>query len=150
MLQAYTWPLCSLHSAPPFLGYTMTKTSQFQLIEGLKILELPKNHICVIHSSMLAFGIFEGGLGGTMKCLHEVLGDEATILMPAFTSSFGKTRHWDYHSKAETGALAEYSGKLRGILRTIHSFLFIKLCGSKGKGFRHFPKSIFLWNWLSL
>ena len=70
-----------------------------------------------------------------MKCLHEVLGDEATILMPAFTLSTGKTRHRDYHSKAVTGALAEYFRKLRGTLRTIHPFHSLSVAGPKAKDF---------------
>lgn len=47
----------------------MINTSKLQLLEGTKSLELPKNPILVINSSMLAFGIFEGASGGIMNCL---------------------------------------------------------------------------------
>lgn len=108
----------------------MIKTSQEQLINLLLELDLPRNHVYVIHSSMLKFGLFEGGLAGIMKCLYLVLGAESTILMPAFTLSFGQSRVWDYHnSKAETGALCEYFRKLPTAIRTIHPFHSMAVSG---------------------
>ena len=114
----------------------MIKNSQEELSNILLELKLPKNHVYVIHSSMLKFGLFEGGLPGLMKCLHSVLGTESTILMPTFTLTYGETRTWDYHnSKAETGALCEYFRKLPETLRTIHPFHSMAVSGPLAKRF---------------
>lgn len=108
----------------------MIKTSLTQLTDALRSLKLPANHVYIIHSSMLKFGIIEGGLPGVMNCLKEVLGPEATILMPTFTFSFGRSRVWDYHtSKSEVGALTEYFRKLPNSMRTIHPFHSLAVAG---------------------
>ncbi|MGB9992646.1 AAC(3) family N-acetyltransferase [Massilia sp. SM-13] len=101
----------------------MKKTSKAQLLAALEAMALPRNHVYVVHSSLLKFGLLEGGAAGAMACLEQALGPDATILMPAFTFGYGRSRVWDYYeSKAETGALSEYFRKLPGVQRTIHPF----------------------------
>jgi aminoglycoside 3-N-acetyltransferase len=115
---------------------TLIKTSLAQLSFGLKAMQFPKNHVYIVHSSMLKFGVVEGGLKGILNCLKEALGQSATILMPAFTFSFGDTRVWDYHaSKAETGALTEYFRKLPSSRRTIHPFHSLTVSGPLTEAF---------------
>jgi len=115
---------------------TLIKTSLAQLSFGLKTMMLPKNHVYIVHSSMLKFGVVEGGLKGVFNCLKETLGPSATILMPAFTFSFANTTFWDYHaSKAETGALTEYFRKLPGSRRTIHPFHSLTVSGPLASSF---------------
>jgi len=85
---------------------------------------------------MLKFGLVEGGVRGVMSCLHDVLGPDATILMPAFTFSFGESRVWDYNnSKSEVGALSEYFRKQEGTERTIHPFHSLSVSGKESEQF---------------
>lgn len=85
---------------------------------------------------MLRFGVIENGLAGTLACLRDTLGPDATILMPAFTFAYGRTRTWDYHaSKAETGALTEYFRRQPGVLRSVHPFHSISASGPHAADF---------------
>lgn len=101
----------------------MKKTSRVQLQAALDAMQLPQNHVYVVHSSLLKFGLLEGGAAGALACLEQALGPQATILMPAFTFGYGRSRVWDARdTRAETGALSEYFRKQPGVLRTIHPF----------------------------
>lgn len=114
----------------------MIKTSLAQLSAGLQALRLPQNHVYIVHSSLLKFGLIEGGAAGVLACLKRELGPEATILMPAFTFSYGRSRVWDYHaSKAETGALTEYFRKQPGTRRTLHPFHSLCVAGPRAEAF---------------
>lgn len=114
----------------------MRRTSLAQLAASLKALEVPRDHVYVVHSSLLKFGLVEGGVAGVHRCLMDALGDEATLLMPAFTLSFGRSRTWDYHgSPAETGALTEYYRKLPGTRRTVHPMHSLSVSGLHAEAF---------------
>lgn len=114
----------------------MIRTSQTDLMIALRTLALPAGHVYVVHSSLLKLGLIEGGLKGVMQCLWDVLGHDATILMPTFTFAFGRTRVWDYHqTRSETGALTEYFRKLPGALRTIHPFHSLAAIGPRAHQF---------------
>jgi aminoglycoside 3-N-acetyltransferase len=110
----------------------MIRTSQTDLMIALRTLDLPADHVYVVHCSLLKLGLIEGGLKGVMQCLWDVLGRDATILMPTFTFAFGRTRVWDYHqTRSETGALSEYFRRLPGALRTIHPFHSLAVIGPR-------------------
>jgi len=108
----------------------MRRTSLADLSALLARLQLPRNHVFIVHSSLLRFGLIDGGLPGVMACLQQALGPEATVLMPAFSFGYGRTRQWDYHAtRAETGALSEYFRKLPGTRRTLHPFHSLSVTG---------------------
>ncbi len=108
----------------------MIKTSKKDLYDCLSQFEIPKNHIYIIHSSVLKFGIFEGGAKGILEVLYEVLGNSATILMPTFTFNYATTKTWDYHaSKSEAGALTEFFRKQNTTKRTLHPFHSLAVSG---------------------
>jgi len=114
----------------------MRRTSKAELAEVLCRLQLPRNHVYVVHSSLLRFGLFEQGLPGVMDTLWQVLGADATLLMPTFTFSFGRSRQWDYRaSRAETGALCEHFRRLPGTLRTLHPFHSLAVAGPQAAAF---------------
>ena len=114
----------------------MIRTSQKQLIDSLRSLKITSGHVILIHSSMIRFGEFEGGMGGMMDCLHQVLGQDATILMPSFTLAFASSRTWDYKtSKAETGVLTEYFRNLPDTRRTTHPFHSLSVSGPRSHEF---------------
>lgn len=108
----------------------MRRTTRAELVDVLRRLNLPRQQVFMVHSSLLRFGLFEDGLPGVMDCLHQVLGDRATLVMPTFTFSYGSTRHWDARqSKAETGALCEHFRKLPGVGRTVQPFHSMAVAG---------------------
>lgn len=114
----------------------MNRTSLADLADRLDRMQLPRNHVFMVHSSLLRFGLIEGGLPGVMACLRQALGPEATLLMPAFTFAYGRSRQWDYHaSKAETGALSEYFRTLPGTGRTLHPFHSLSVAGPRAAEF---------------
>jgi aminoglycoside 3-N-acetyltransferase len=114
----------------------MRRTSKAELIAVLERLQLPRDHVYVVHSSLLKFGLFEHGLPGVMACLWQVLGADATLLMPSFTFSYGRTRQWDWQrSRAETGALCEHFRRLPGTLRTLHPFHSLAVAGPRAAAF---------------
>jgi aminoglycoside 3-N-acetyltransferase len=114
----------------------MKRTSLEALAGALARLDLPRNHVTVVHSSLLTFGLIEGGAAGVMRVLQDALGERATILMPAFTFSFGTSRCWDSRSSAaETGALTEYFRKRPGVQRTLHPFHSLSVIGPHAEAF---------------
>ncbi|MEL4178531.1 AAC(3) family N-acetyltransferase [Roseateles sp. PN1] len=114
----------------------MKRTSLDDLGAGLARLGLPRNHVVIVHSSLLTFGLIEGGLPGVMRVLNEVLGEQTTLLMPAFTFAYGASRVWDSRTTpAETGALTEYFRKRPGVLRTLHPFHSLSVSGPQAHAF---------------
>lgn len=114
----------------------MIKTSLAQIKERFLQLNLPKNHIYLIHSSLLRFGIIEGGTKGLVDCIFDTLGADSTILMPTYTFTFAKSRKWDYKtSKSEVGALTEYFRTNQLSARTIHPFHSLAVQGKLAKEF---------------
>ena len=114
----------------------MIRTSLEELRAALNKLDIPKNHVYVIHSSMIRFGLIEKGLPGVMGVLRDLLGPDATILMPAFTFSFGEKRVWDARTtKSEMGALTEYFRKLPETTRTLHPLHSFSVTGPRSAEF---------------
>jgi aminoglycoside 3-N-acetyltransferase len=101
----------------------MHRTSTQEMLEAIRQLEIPQNRVVIIHSSLLKFGLIEGGAAGAYSCISNALGPEATIVMPAFTWSYGRTRQWDArNTRSEVGALTEYFRKTIATNRSIHPF----------------------------
>jgi aminoglycoside 3-N-acetyltransferase len=116
----------------------MRKTSLRLLSEALEQLELPKNHLYVIHNSLFVFGIIEGGVKGVLECISNVLGADSTILMPTYTFSYCDTRMWDSQkSKCETGALSEYFRTRSSTIRTLHPIHSHAVCGPLSEKFEN-------------
>lgn len=86
----------------------MLRTNKGDLKAALCSMDLPKNHIYMIHSSMLKFGLFEGGLEGFMEVLYDALGAQSSIVMPAFTFKHIDNIWSSNDSRSQMGALTEY------------------------------------------
>jgi aminoglycoside 3-N-acetyltransferase len=86
----------------------MLRTSKRALKAALGSMDLPKNHIYMIHSSMLKFGLFEDGLEGFMEVLYDALGAQSSIVMPAFTFKNMDNIWRSNDSRSQMGALTEY------------------------------------------
>jgi len=110
----------------------MLKTTSTEIIDALGELNIPPNRVVVVHSSLLKFGLIEGGAQGIYNCISRALGPDATIAMPAFTFSFGISRVWDAKSTpSEMGALTEYFRKNIATARSIHPFHSICAVGPR-------------------
>lgn len=97
---------------------------------ALRKLEIPQNRVVIVHSSLFKFGLIEGGAAGVYKCIEEAVGPAATIVMPAFSWSYGRTRKWDAKETAsEVGALTEYFRKNVATTRSIHPFHSVSAVG---------------------
>jgi aminoglycoside 3-N-acetyltransferase len=109
----------------------MHRTSLKDLKECLVRLGVKTGQTLIVHSSLLRFGVLEGGAKGVYQLLLEMLGPNGTLVMPAFTFAYGSSRIWDYHStKSETGALTEFMRKQPDVIRTIHPFHSVVVQGS--------------------
>ena len=86
----------------------MLRTSKKAFKAALSSMQLPKNHIYMIHSSMLKFGLFEDGLDGFMEVLYDVLGMQSSIVMPAFTFKNRDNIWRSNDSPSQMGALTEH------------------------------------------
>jgi aminoglycoside 3-N-acetyltransferase len=92
--------------------------------------KIPKGSTVIIHSSLLKFGIIDGGLDGLIKMLQEIFDESYTIAVPTFTFKFSSHRIWDYeNTKSETGVFSEAVRKMEGSLRSIHPIHSIAVYG---------------------
>lgn len=101
----------------------MRKTSLIEIRDHLQALEIPRDQVVIVHSSLVKFGLLEGGVAGLLDLLRDCLGPRATLVMPAFTLSFGRTRKWSSAtSKSEAGAFTEFFRTRPGVGRSLHPF----------------------------
>ncbi len=108
----------------------MRKTPIKDIHDTLAALEIPRNRVVVVHSSLLKFGLLEGGAAAVVEVLRDVLGPDATLVMPAFTFAFTASRVWHAaDSVSEMGALTEYYRKLPETRRSIHPFHSVSASG---------------------
>jgi aminoglycoside 3-N-acetyltransferase len=114
----------------------MHKTALTDLEGCLVKMNFPKEAVVMIHSSLLKFGIIEKGVKGFYECIEEVLGPEATIIMPAFSFGFTENKQWfAKDSKSHMGALTEYFRKKVATGRTIHPFHSVSFKGKYSSKF---------------
>jgi aminoglycoside 3-N-acetyltransferase len=101
----------------------MRKTSLAEFEAAFNEIELPDNPTVIIHSSLLRFGIIEGGVRALLELLIKQFGTEGTLCMPTFTFSYPKRKYWHaLQSKSEAGSLTEYFRKREGVVRSLHPF----------------------------
>lgn len=108
----------------------MIRTSLKEIQDALSALNIPQNRVVMVHSGLFKLGLIEGGVQGVYGCIREALGPDATIVMPAFTFSFGGARVW--HAKdtrSEAGALSEYFRTSIATARSIHPFHSVTAVG---------------------
>ncbi len=98
-----------------------------QLIIDLKKIGLSKGDSVLVHSSMSKIGYLENGPATLIDALETVIGNDGTLLMPAFpapgsNSSYLKNNPvFDYHkTKSKMGAISEYFRLLPNVKRSLH------------------------------
>lgn len=90
--------------------------------------------VVMLHSHLPSFGFCdpEALIAATL----ELLGPSGTLVMPAFTLGFGKSRVFDREgTPSETGALTELFRKRPGTLRSLHPFHSVCAAGARAAEF---------------
>lgn len=88
--------------------------------------------VLMLHSHLPSFGLVdpEGLIAATL----DFLGPAGTLVMPAFTLSFGKSRVFDReNTPSETGALTELFRKRPGTRRSLHPFHSVCAAGARAE-----------------
>lgn len=97
-------------------------TSFKKLVEDLQNLTLTKGDSVIVHSSLKSMGNVEGGAKTVIDALSEVIGEDGTLLFPAFT--FSTSNVTSEFSILETpvciGTIAETFRHEKGVLRSFH------------------------------
>ena len=92
------------------------------LCRDLRALGIREGDTLVVHSSLKSMGYVEGGAETVIRALREVLGEEGTLLFPAFSYRFVYDN--PVFSMNDTpvciGTIAETFRKMPGVLRSFH------------------------------
>lgn len=80
------------------VSISKTIMTQGQLIQGLTDLGLTRGDTVMVHSSLKEIGYVIGGPATVIKAMIEVLGEEGTLIMPAFSPEISDPATWDNHS----------------------------------------------------
>jgi aminoglycoside 3-N-acetyltransferase len=76
-------------------------------------LGLQKGTSVLMHSALFSLGRIEGGIAGFHSALRDVVGAEATIVVPTFTYSFRRGETFDIRNTPAPATLGIYSEFLR-------------------------------------
>ncbi len=109
---------------------TLKHTSRSEIAKVVEFVGRIPGTTVIVHSSLIPFGVIEGGVEYFWDVLWKAVGDNRTLVMPTFTFSFGVTRLWKYAgSRSETGALTEYFRRHFAKVRTIHPVHSVSVSG---------------------
>lgn len=135
---------------------------------GLRKLGLKKGDIVGVHSSLSSFGVVEGGADAVIDALLEVVGEEGTIVMPAYSTNridvertpeevaigvMWKFKILPYNPKeipCWTGAIPETFRKRKNIFRSLHPTHSIAAIGRHAKEIVEVEDSSALKGWKKL
>jgi len=114
----------------------MQKTKLIDIRKALERIDIGKEPIVFLHSSVFQLGQIENGLDGILQVLWDWLGAEGTLLMPAFSYHNNKEIPWKAKTtSAKTGVLTEYFRKSSGVLRSLHPIHSIAAAGKYAEYF---------------
>ncbi len=91
------------------------------LIKGLSEIGIKKGDTVFVHSSLKSMGEVEGGALTVINALKEVIGEEGTLLFPAFSFSVCSSKYFSYNDTPScVGFISETFRKLDGVVRSMH------------------------------
>ncbi len=100
-----------------------------ELVKEFQILGVEAGDVLLVHSSYKSFGGVDGGPQTIIDALLEVLGNEGTLIMPAFNFDFCKGEPWDVNeTPSHMGIITELVRKdprSRRVFHPIYSFSII-------------------------
>lgn len=107
----------------PLIDYHGKTISDLDITKALRSVGLKSGDTACVHSELIAFGKpivkKDEFLSSLIDCFWEVLGDNATLVMPTFTYSFCDGKIYDkLLSKGKMGALNEFFREQPNVVRT--------------------------------
>jgi aminoglycoside 3-N-acetyltransferase len=108
----------------------MKRTDKSALAAHLAALGVEPGRNVVVHSNLAAFGILDGGAEGLWKCLCEIAGDRATIVVPSYRLTAPAEEIFDRANSPSlsVGAFSEYVRRRPEAVRSanpLHSHCFV-------------------------
>lgn len=99
------------------------------LVEGFGKLGVEEGDTLLVHSSYKSLGAVDGGPQIVINALEAVLGEEGTLVMPAFNFDFNKGTPWDVRSTpSKMGVLTELvrnDPRAKRVFHPIYSFAIL-------------------------
>jgi aminoglycoside 3-N-acetyltransferase len=99
------------------------------LVEGFGKLGVEEGDTLLVHSSYKSLGAVDGGPQIVINALEAVLGEEGTLIMPAFNFDFNKGTPWDVRSApSKMGVLTELvrnDPRAKRVFHPIYSFAIL-------------------------
>ncbi len=93
------------------------KITRDEIKRGLSRLGLKKGSIVIVHSALSSLGEVEGGADAVIDALLEAVGDEGTVMMPAFSP----VEVFDVdQTPSGLGEITERFRRRPGVLRSLH------------------------------
>jgi len=100
-----------------------------KLVEGFRKLGVAEGDTLLVHSSYKSLGAVDGGPQIVVNALEAVLGEEGTLVMPAFNFDFNKGMPWDVRSTpSKMGVLTELvrnDPRSKRVFHPIYSFAIL-------------------------
>jgi len=97
------------------------RTSVSDLKKLLVKLGVEENGLVMVHSSLLSFGILEGGVSGLYQAFQEIMGPGGTLVVPTFTYSFRRGEVFDIRSTPAPKVLGVFSEYVRSRPEAVRS-----------------------------
>jgi len=106
----------------------MTKND---IIQAFNNIGVNKGDILVIQSSYKGCGEIENGAIGLIEALQELLGEEGTLIMPAYNFDFWTKQHYFdiLETPSEVGFITEVFRKSNNVARTSHPIHSLSVWG---------------------
>ncbi len=119
------------------------------VVSALKEVGIENGDIIFVHSDVSVFGKLcllerEKFMGLLVGAIKESVGDDGTVIMPAFSYSFCEGEVYDpENSKSTVGALTDFFWRLPDVRRTIHPIFSVAVFGKGGDYFADVGKDSF-------
>ncbi|MBC8506410.1 MAG: AAC(3) family N-acetyltransferase [Anaerolineales bacterium] len=104
------------------------------LVSGFQAIGVESGDTLLVHSSYKSFGGVDGGPQTIIDALLKVLGDEGTLIMPAFNFDFCKGEPWDVsESPSHMGIITELVRKDPRSQRVFHPIYSFSIIGKQAE-----------------
>ena len=121
------------------------------IVEALRAVGVQRGGILNVHSRLFTIGLLRGAASPAeipqiyLRALREVLGDEGTIVVPTYTTSFGRlgTPFVYETSPSEMGLFSEHVRTAPGSRRTLHPIQSLAALGAQAEAL---TKDLPRWN----
>ena len=133
----------------PLYEHESQKIYPSHFVKALRDAGINKGDIVFVHSRVSAFGkllAFDKHflMQSLVNSIKDAIGDNGTIIMPAFSYSFDKNEAFDANNtKSTVGALTEFFRKQPGVIRTTHPNHSVAIWGSNSHELSNIGKGTF-------